>query len=777
MRSKDGTPRFEGFVEIRDGDTGEVLLAKKNAIHYENMSHAFAMALAHSGQGYVHKLYFGNGASTVTGTGAVSYFSPNTTAADATLYNPTYTGKIVDGNSNLNPDPIRNFIEVSHVAGQTYTDMIIHCFLDYNEPSSEDAFDDATDNEGMFVFDEIGLVSYPVGGAGEGLLLTHCIFHPLQKSLNRAFDIKYTLRIHSIATGTLAPPFPATEPTPSPIIEPSAPPPPAPPPPPPPPTISPLDGEVEAAIDVSAAIDLTYETASVLIDFQNGVYQINGANVPMADVLLRPDRWWTNISSNQIYFTENRIVAGEGYFADDYTGESGAPTVIPGFSSQLKFHGFLLTPEAFAILVPTGDAYLTAVADVHFDVEGAIPGGPADYNPDRVVFELGVAHLIPFQADTEYFSMYGFNGSAGAAVVGRATGSNVAIASGNADHQSVIVMNAFDTVANAGQISARTDGGSTITQPAQYADWNSDLSYMFVSMMVAGATQPDLSLTSNHSLTVRRIRFSLSRSISYEIVNIKGAVSAPIVVTAKMHDPFLPQPNGVLLDFENGNYSIAGASCTVGQIAEVSGYGWTGEQAFSPSYIVAGEGLAYERTYTSAGYEQIMFKISTAGLAEIFANGATGFTAVMDLSFTEYDNIPVELNASLSYVDGPPDNNGWQAYFTHQSYTRNGSNVIVPNTTTYSGIGDYVNIWENFPFDSGTNRIAMTLAPDRLAVSVNGEAAVITAAPQSFTGTNIVVTIGVRTNDTIGSAHGKTTLKRLSFIPVVADSALPTMSS
>ena len=190
------TPHFEGFVEIRDGETGEVILDKKNAIHYENMSKSIALTLSHAGYGHIHKLYFGNGASTVTGTGAISYFPPNTSGDDATLYNPTYTDKIVDGNSNLNPDPVRNFIEFSHVANQTYTDLIIHCFLDYNEPSGEDAFDDATDNEGMFVFDEIGLVSYPANGEGEGLLLTHCIFHPLQKSLNRSFDIKYTIRIY-----------------------------------------------------------------------------------------------------------------------------------------------------------------------------------------------------------------------------------------------------------------------------------------------------------------------------------------------------------------------------------------------------------------------------------------------------------------------------------------------------------------------------------------------------------------------------------------------------
>lgn len=188
-------PRVEGFVHIADAETGEVILDKKNAIHFENMSHSLALTLSHAGYGHIHKLVFGNGASTVTGTGAISYFPPNTTGSEAALYNMTYADKIVDGNSTLNSDPDRNYIEVSHVENQTYTDLIVHCFLDYSEPNGQQFHDDTNDNEGLFVFDEIGLVSYPQNGEGAGKLLTHCIFHPLQKSLNRSFEIKYTIRI------------------------------------------------------------------------------------------------------------------------------------------------------------------------------------------------------------------------------------------------------------------------------------------------------------------------------------------------------------------------------------------------------------------------------------------------------------------------------------------------------------------------------------------------------------------------------------------------------
>ena len=47
------------------------------------------------------------------------------------------------------------------------------------------------------LFDELGLKSY--SSAGDSLLLTHVIFHPVQKSLNRLIQIDYTVRIQSLS--------------------------------------------------------------------------------------------------------------------------------------------------------------------------------------------------------------------------------------------------------------------------------------------------------------------------------------------------------------------------------------------------------------------------------------------------------------------------------------------------------------------------------------------------------------------------------------------------
>jgi hypothetical protein len=102
----------------------------------------------------------------------------------------------VDQNAAENLDPVRNKMEIRHISGATYTDILITCLLDYSEPSNQEAFDNSVDLDGEFVFDEIGLVSFSPDGNGK--LLTHVIFHPVQKSLNRLLQIDYTVRIQSL---------------------------------------------------------------------------------------------------------------------------------------------------------------------------------------------------------------------------------------------------------------------------------------------------------------------------------------------------------------------------------------------------------------------------------------------------------------------------------------------------------------------------------------------------------------------------------------------------
>ena len=187
---------IQGHIKIIDPTTGEILVNKRNAIHYENMSIGLAESLANEGQGFINSMVFGTGGTYIDPTGIVTYLTPNSTGTNATLYNQTFS-KVVDDRSVSNTDPVRNKIETRHVSGTNYTDILVTCLLDYGEPSGQDAVDAATGTENLYVFDELGLQSY--SSSGTGRLLTHVIFHPVQKSLNRLIQIDYTVRIQSLS--------------------------------------------------------------------------------------------------------------------------------------------------------------------------------------------------------------------------------------------------------------------------------------------------------------------------------------------------------------------------------------------------------------------------------------------------------------------------------------------------------------------------------------------------------------------------------------------------
>lgn len=196
MQGKDLTGILvEGHIHIHDPIEKITYVNKRNAIHYENMSVALAESIADAGQGFINSMVFGNGGTNVDPTGIITYLTPNSTGANAGLYNRTYE-KVVNDRRSSNLDPTRNKIETRHLAGKNYTDVFVTCLLDYGEPSGQEAFDNTSNNDSDYVFDELGLVSY--SPSGNGKLLTHVIFHPVQKSLNRLIQIDYTVRIQSL---------------------------------------------------------------------------------------------------------------------------------------------------------------------------------------------------------------------------------------------------------------------------------------------------------------------------------------------------------------------------------------------------------------------------------------------------------------------------------------------------------------------------------------------------------------------------------------------------
>ena len=83
--------------------------------------------------------------------------------------------------------------------------------MNYDEPMQSDSnfnlagVDQKTTDgttDGNFVFDELGLKSKSADGRNQGLLLSHVVFHPVQKSANRKIQILYTIKVRTNYTAS-----------------------------------------------------------------------------------------------------------------------------------------------------------------------------------------------------------------------------------------------------------------------------------------------------------------------------------------------------------------------------------------------------------------------------------------------------------------------------------------------------------------------------------------------------------------------------------------------
>jgi len=181
---------IDGHVLIKDYETGEVLLDKHNAINYINMAFALASLLANkldeetNATWNIASMAYGNGGSTVDPSGSISYKTPDVNTFAGTLYNETYRKSVADVDSD-------NKIDVVQYTNKPWADVVVTSTLDYSEPEDADTLDTSMDFADDYVFDEIGLVT------DSGYFLTHIVFHPIQKSMNRKIQIIYTLRIQA----------------------------------------------------------------------------------------------------------------------------------------------------------------------------------------------------------------------------------------------------------------------------------------------------------------------------------------------------------------------------------------------------------------------------------------------------------------------------------------------------------------------------------------------------------------------------------------------------
>ena len=133
--------QVQGFVKIFDPVSGEVFVDKKNAIHYENMSISLAETLSHrtlaQGGGWIYLMAFGNGGSSVDPTGVITYLPPNTTGANADLYNETYA-KVVDDNSAADTDVTNNTCRCCILVGRfIQISWLVVCWITERFPGSK----------------------------------------------------------------------------------------------------------------------------------------------------------------------------------------------------------------------------------------------------------------------------------------------------------------------------------------------------------------------------------------------------------------------------------------------------------------------------------------------------------------------------------------------------------------------------------------------------------------------------------------------------------------
>lgn len=242
---------IQGFVKIIDKDTKEILVDTHNDVLYGNMSAALAHALIGNSNSFLYYMGFGNGGAYVGPTGTISY-KPSLGGAsslvknpNANLYNTVFVKKL--SNDATNTGALASAYISAENYATNYEDIIVDVTLGYNEPptgvvstqitqaeidnstfvGTSTATSSSTFNSNELVFNEIGLFagsnnlfaggftqtvaevdafvtqtanfSNP-GSTKSKLMLTHVIFHPVQKSANRSLEIIYTLRVQMGAT-------------------------------------------------------------------------------------------------------------------------------------------------------------------------------------------------------------------------------------------------------------------------------------------------------------------------------------------------------------------------------------------------------------------------------------------------------------------------------------------------------------------------------------------------------------------------------------------------
>lgn len=179
---------IKGRMIIRDLETNEIVRDDTNAIHPQNMALIISRALSRTANGNIFSLCFGNGGTFLNSSNQIVYRPSNIIGASS-LYNQTYSVQ-VDDQSTGTPST-NSTLSASSLSPAITSTITVTAQLNANEPSGQAASDNLTTNPttALFMFDEVGLKS------PDGLLLSHLVFSPFEKTANRAFLIIYTLTV------------------------------------------------------------------------------------------------------------------------------------------------------------------------------------------------------------------------------------------------------------------------------------------------------------------------------------------------------------------------------------------------------------------------------------------------------------------------------------------------------------------------------------------------------------------------------------------------------
>lgn len=182
-------PKIQGYLKIYEQETNKTLFERHNDIHPENFSFCLANAISNNDE-HISELVLGNGGVRVNASQEYLYSTPQIIGRSATLYNETYY-KVVDQKSTENTDSKRNYMTVSHVSGNVFTDILVHCSLEKNEPTGQNVINDSQIISD-YSFSEVGLRT------NNHKLITHLCFAPIQKQQNITLIFDYLIRIQIV---------------------------------------------------------------------------------------------------------------------------------------------------------------------------------------------------------------------------------------------------------------------------------------------------------------------------------------------------------------------------------------------------------------------------------------------------------------------------------------------------------------------------------------------------------------------------------------------------